>query len=48
LNPISEWELVGIISDEEIFKSVQDMLEAEEMMKVNGVNDKGAVEAKPT
>ena len=50
LNPISEQELVGKISEEDIFQSVQDMLEAEQMMEVNGTNNvnKDTVKAKPT
>ncbi|KAF8470337.1 hypothetical protein DFH94DRAFT_637831, partial [Russula ochroleuca] len=49
LNPISEQELVDKVSKEEIFKSVQEMLEAEQMVDVNGGNvDGDAVEVKPT
>jgi hypothetical protein len=48
LNPISERELVDMVSEEDIFKSVQDMLEAEQMMEMNGGDDEDAVEAKPT
>ncbi|GLB43834.1 putative CENP-B ARS binding protein-like protein [Lyophyllum shimeji] len=50
LNPLSEQELIGKVSEEEIFKSVQDMLEAEQMMEVNGGDDvdKDTVEVKPT
>jgi hypothetical protein len=42
--------LVGKVSEEEIFKSVQDMLEAEQMMEINGGDDvdKETVKAKPT
>lgn len=36
LNAVSEQGLVGEISDEEIFRSVMDMREAEQMMEVNG------------
>ena len=37
LNPISEQEsIVGHVSEEGIFKSVQDIVEAEQMMEVNG------------
>ena len=50
LNPISEQELVGKVSEEDIFKSVQDILEAEQMMEVNRGDDvdKDTVEAKLT
>jgi hypothetical protein len=50
LNPASEEELVGEISDEEIFQSVVDMHEAEQMMEVNGGYDvdDDVVDEKPT
>jgi hypothetical protein len=52
LNPISEQELVDRVSEEEIFKSVQDMLEAKQMMEVNGGDDVDediqVVQGKPT
>jgi hypothetical protein len=50
LNPVSEQQLVDKISEDEIFRSVQDMLEAEQMMEVNGgcdVDD-DFVDEKPT
>ena len=40
LNPISEQEVNGCkVSDEEIFRSVQDMAEAEQIIEVNGGDD---------
>jgi hypothetical protein len=49
LNPSFEKELISTVSDEEIFKSVQDMLEAEQMMEVDGGDDlEEAAEVKPT
>jgi hypothetical protein len=50
LNPASEQQLVDKISEDEIFQSIQDMLEAEQMMEVNGgcdVDD-DVVDEKPT
>ena len=40
----------GMVSEEDIFKSDQDMLEAQQMMEVNGGNnvDEDTVKAKPT
>ena len=53
LNPRSEQELIaGNVSEEGIFKSVQDMVEAEQMMEVNGGDDiqvdEETVQVKPT
>ena len=50
LNPIFKQELVGKVSEEEIFKSVQDMLQAEQMMEVNRGDDvdEDTVQANPT
>ena len=39
LNPVSEQEPAGEISDEEIFQSVVDMCKAEQMMEIIGGND---------
>ena len=50
LNLVSEQELVGEISDEEIFWSVVDIHEAEQIMEVNGgynIDDE-VVNKKPT
>ncbi|KAF9501872.1 hypothetical protein BDN71DRAFT_1438594 [Pleurotus eryngii] len=50
LNPVSERENIDNISAEEIFRSVQEMREAMEMMEVNGGDDgeDGVIEEKPT
>jgi hypothetical protein len=50
LNPVSEQERVGEISEDEIFRSVQEMLEAEQMMEANGGDDVDdtVVDEKPT
>lgn len=49
LNPVLEQVLVDDISDEEIFRSVVDMREAEQMMEVNGgYDDEDDVDQKPT
>lgn len=39
LNPLSEQELVGMVTEKEIFESVQDVLAAEQLMEVNGGDD---------
>jgi DDE superfamily endonuclease len=51
LNPILEQEvIIGKVSEEEIFRSVQDMAEVEQMMEVNGGDDidEETVQVKPT
>ena len=51
LNPISEQEVNGRkVSDKEIFRSAQDMAEAEKMIEVNGGDDINmeTVQVKPT
>ena len=50
LNPVSEEGFVGEISDEEIFQSVMDTRDAEQMMEVNGGDDVDdvVVDKKPT
>ncbi|KAF8234823.1 hypothetical protein L208DRAFT_1546037 [Tricholoma matsutake] len=51
LNPVSEQGLMDeTVSDEEIFRSIMDMREAEQMIEVNGGydSDNDAVDQKPT
>jgi len=50
LNPVLEQQIVDKISDEDIFRAVQDMCEAEQMMEVNGGYDDSDVvrNKKPT
>ncbi|GLB34609.1 putative DDE superfamily endonuclease [Lyophyllum shimeji] len=50
LSPVSEQELVGDISEEDIFRAVQDARQAEQMMEINGGDDGDdeGVDEKPT